>query len=114
MQKGKIVLIVLAATLLLHPTRKLPSIMRRDILKLTPIGSSWDEVNEVIGENENWRRMNRSREFGYNGHGGGYRGGMYIMVSVNNSGIFYYKVIIWGFDEDGILIEVFVERDLVL
>jgi uncharacterized SAM-binding protein YcdF (DUF218 family) len=100
-----------------NPLQKSPNRIRDDILKITPVGLSMDEVRTVIGE-QNWRVAEGSSEHGYRNHNhpAGQRVGVkYIGADVGKSRfLFFFQTVrvYWGFDENDKLIDVYAVKHL--
>ncbi|MCL2720290.1 MAG: hypothetical protein FWD47_03000 [Treponema sp.] len=109
-----VIFLLMLMIMLINPAYRPTSLIRNDILKFTPIGMNMDEVLEVIEERNNWRIMTRSSERGYIymklPPGQREVGIKHISVDLGNSWYFWYVISSWAFDENGILIDVFVER----
>ena len=84
--------------------------LRSWMLRITPIGMNMEEVIGVIEEKNNWRIMSRSYEYGYTDAGYPPVGEKHIIADLGKGGIFWYKYASWGFDADGILIDVYVSK----
>lgn len=117
------VLIALAVTILvtviialLNPLRKSQEQITEDILKLTPIGTSMEDVIKVIESRRKWELEHINYENGYR-----YRkekedkiiGEKSIRVFIGDyRNVFVTSVtVFWGFDENSKLIEVWVWKD---
>ncbi len=118
-----IVLIVTIITLL-NPLRKSQEHIRNDILRLTPIGTSMEDVIKIVKSKREW-------EIDYISHDHGYRrpgtpehsdialgretivGEKSIRVFVGEyRNIFITSVsVFWGFDKNSKLIEIYVWKD---
>ena len=98
--------------------------IRKDILKLTPIGSSMEEVVKVVENNEKWEIDwiwdNRGYGIDKNGIPGepdedsNLVGAKSISADI---GCYYiplktYVTVYWGFDENSKLIEIAVRKDI--
>lgn len=118
------IVLITALIMLSDPLRRSQKHIRKDILKLTPIGTSMDDVIMVIAENQKWKVRYISDEFGYSRPGPsdpvdaalGRRtivGEKSIRVFIGEyRNIFITSVtVFWGFDEDSKLIEVYVWKD---
>lgn len=107
-------IIITALNMMLNPLLMSNGRIRTNILKLTPIGSSMEEVLVAIQEKNNWRIMTRSNERGYvdfrSPPGSGRVGEKHITAQIGRSGFLWYVRASWGFDEDGILIDVYVDK----
>ncbi|MCL1808700.1 MAG: hypothetical protein FWG42_02910 [Clostridiales bacterium] len=119
--KKKVILVlisvcVIALTLvvmtLANPLLKSENRIRGDILKLTPIGTSMDDVLTMIGENDNWRTVGGSSEHGYSPTGQQCIGERYKSVNIGRREPFIEVRSIWIFDKNGILIDICIERIL--
>jgi arginine deiminase len=65
-----VTVLIISGVIVLHlsnPLRRSETRIREDILKITPIGTSMDEVIEIIQNNEKWELFNISYERGYCG-----------------------------------------------
>ena len=113
-----ILMIILLVTQLSNPLNKPNEELRNDILQLTPLGTEMESVIAIIENNNKWEIRNISYEFGYrlpnvptthprvgekhiNVYAGRYR-------SPRNFFINTYVNILWGFDKDGVLIDVYI------
>ena len=101
--------------MLLNPLRKSEGRIRADVLLLTPIGSTMEEVIEVIENNSRWEDMwiNLENNSSYTDLAfDRIIGAKEIKVFAGSyRNIFERFVeIYWGFDEDGKLIEVGVRK----
>jgi len=99
-----------------NPLRQPVTQIREELLEFTPIGMSINEVGQIIRDNEAW---------GWNGHiaPNGFPadptfrvliGSQSIRASLGGfNNIFWTSVIArWGFDEDGKLIDIHVEKHI--
>ncbi|MCL2047045.1 MAG: hypothetical protein FWG88_11775 [Oscillospiraceae bacterium] len=108
-----IIIVVLLFAWFTHPMRKPTLLKKLDVLKVTPIGSSWDEVVQAIGEQDGWRIMSRSRDRGALGLLRKQRiGVMHIVADLGRSSVFISLRAEWGFDENEKLIVVYVTKNL--
>jgi hypothetical protein len=113
-----IFLIIVAINILalINPLRKSQAGIEKDILKLTPMGMQMDDVIKTIEGNEEWKVRYISYERGYMHP---YRenhtvGNKSIRASIGvYKAIFIpvYVTVLWGFDENGKLIEIYVWKD---
>jgi hypothetical protein len=99
---------------LLNPLRKSEEKIKESILKLTPVGTSLEDVIKIIENNKKWETRYISYEDGYldpktravvgeksiRAFVGEYRNFFVTSVSV-----------FWGFDEDSKLIEICIWKD---
>ena len=99
------------------PLRRPESDIRNDILSLTPIGTSMDDVLAVINRKVNsdgWRIRIIRHDTGYADYsrrGFPVVGEQSIIVDIGRSFMGWVAVdIAWGFDEDGNLIDVYVRK----
>jgi len=112
-----LVIIVVAVVIMIStPVQKSSASKRDDLLKLTPVGMSMDEVLVVIEKN-GWRVMQIRYDGGYADMSkppGPERivGEKCINVYLGKINMIWWEGASWAFDEDGILIDVFVERGL--
>ena len=112
------VIALVIVTILNNPLFRSQRRMRNEILRLTPIGTSMDDVLTVIESQEGWEIHKISYDRGYR-YPRGYEpipegqtiiGDKYIEV-------FYtlpfntYVTVFWGFDEDEILIDVYTYKE---
>ena len=116
---SRLIIILMVVYAMLYPGLTPRRQIRANILELTHIGSSMDLVNKVIEENGNLRMMSRSNEHGYlyyRDPSGTVRiiGERFIKAQIGPAGLIIYLTVSWGFDENGILIDIYVERHFVL
>ena len=101
--------------LFFNPLLKSSRAIRADILRLTPIGMSMDEVRTIIEINYNWRIRTGSSERGYvNPHNPPETrvvGEKHITADLGR-GFLLIVSSSWGFDKNGKLIDVYVEKYL--
>jgi len=102
-------------TMLLNPLfLRTENQIRDNLLNLTPIGISLDEVEVVVKERSNWRIMQSSSERGYVNHrypsGAQTVGDKFITVDLGRSSWLFYVRASWVFDEAGTLINIYVVR----
>ncbi|MCL2578168.1 MAG: hypothetical protein FWE27_09000 [Defluviitaleaceae bacterium] len=94
----------------LNPLRHSDVRIRENILKLTPIGSTIEDVIQVIESNEAWEWNGRIADIGYQTHSNttALTGAQSIRVTLGtySNGFIVYVVSFWGFDEEGILLDV--------
>ena len=114
-----VILGVIAVTYATNLLRKPEEEIKANILELTPIGTSMDDVINVIESNESWVVMYISDrggvpqgELGKVGDAIGEKTISVILGSYRN--IFKtYVVFWWAFDENSKLIEVFIEKAIL-
>jgi len=102
-----------------NPLRRSEERIREDILALTPIGSSMEDVIEVIDSNEWWNWFGNINH--YSGFSSADRttpnarvGEQSIRILLGEyRNIFITSVVaFWGFDEDGYLIDIRIRKDV--
>ena len=108
-----VILGVIAVTYATNPLRKSEEEIKANILKLTPIGTSMDDVINVIESNESWGWEGYISPNGFpvdvSGDPIGEKSISVILGSYRN--IFKtYVLSRWVFDENSKLIEVFVNK----
>jgi len=102
--------------------------VRSHVLRLTPIGMHIDEVVEVVGSREGWRSyVNYNSGFMHPRLGASSRSSIIGRMSIRVRVDPYWPStvippwgllariatsILWGFDSDGILIEVYVHKSM--
>ena len=119
-----------------NPMRRPAPMLRNHVLRHTPIGMGMEEVIEVIENNGRWGSPAINRESGFAHPRGIIPGEWPVDGLLTKASIIGYKSIrtsaerynlwnimgssmpvstriFWGFDEDGKLIEVYVEKSLV-
>jgi len=110
-------IIIAAVTLtLLTPSRRSVEKIKKDILKLTPIGSSMEHVKKIINEYDTWELMYISTTSGFLKQDAskpitviGEQSIRVFMGEHYDLFIFTTSVcIFWGFDGDGKLIDVWI------
>ena len=108
---------LLAATIVVvsNPLRRPADVIKRDIIRLTPIGSSMEDVVKVIESKEKWEAPRISHKYGYSIP---YTtdpdvGEKSIRVFIGEyRNIFVTSVTVyWGFDGDEKLIDVYIWKD---
>lgn len=114
-----IILIVIASVVIIelqNPLRKSKEEIRESMLKLTPIGTSMDDVLKVIKDNEKWETMYVSFENGFSKPGSRNPctivGDKLVRVLAGRY-IDFFKVsvsVYWGFDENSKLIDICVNK----
>ena len=116
-----------------NPMQRPASMIRNHVLRQTPIGTCIEEVIEIVENNERWGESRVNRESGFSYFGPDFRdwpvceltgarivGNQSIRTSeryrirtlsfVSLGQLNYRQIrIYWGFDEDGKLIEVYVD-----
>jgi len=98
------------AVLLRQPEARI----EKDILALTPIGTSFDDVLSVIDNQKDWRIRYIDQDHGFSHPESGKTvGKMSIRVFIGDyTNIFMTSVtVFWGFDEDGKLIDIYIWKD---
>ena len=95
-----------------NPLHRDSESLRNNILKLTPIGSSMEDVIAVIESNEKWGNPYIDYDHGYPEYGETRIGVQSIRVSL---GEYYDPFIVfvtafWGFDNDGKLVDIHVQQ----
>ena len=112
-----LVIIILGVVMmtLLNPLRKSEKGIRKDILKLTPMGSSMEEVIRIIESNEKWKNMYVNHEYPSehtNLNNDTIIGAKSIKVLAGkyNTILDTYVEIYWGFDENEKLIEIGIRK----
>ena len=126
MNKKKYIIIVIIAIMVIaimimafirmfpYPLRESNDYIRERILELTPIGSSIDEVLAAIEANSSWRIAYRDNYSGYvdfrREPGDRRIGEMYISADLGRSSLLWDVRANWGFDENGILIDVYIKK----
>ena len=111
-----VIILVTVIMVLSNPLRKSQEQIRENILTLTPIGTSMEDVIKVIEINKKWEVRYISYEQGYLYQGAGERktiGEKSIRVFMGDYGnIFVTSVtVFWGFHEDSKLIDIWVWKD---
>ena len=122
-----LLVIIPVVIVLINPLRW-PSVLQRDrMLRLTPIGTSMEEVVKVIESQEKWKIRNISYEHGYINYdykvpewptssvsGLSIIGAKSIMADVGEySNPFVTSVTVsWGFNEEATLIDVYVRKSM--
>ena len=113
----RIIVGILIAVLLFfaYPIRMPRPLIRFGILRRTPIGTSWEDAFETVENKHNWRIMNTNQLRGYKPIGNSeFVGSMRIEVDLGKSGFLWDLVATWAFDENGRLIDVFIEKLLAV
>ena len=99
---------------LMNPLRRPVSHIRKNILELTPIGTNIAEVTRAIEDNANWRTMYKQMDRGYSipsyPPGSNIVGSKHIVVDLGKSSLIWYVRSYWGFDENDILVDVYVTK----
>ncbi|MCK5612726.1 hypothetical protein KAR91_63220 [Candidatus Pacearchaeota archaeon] len=110
-------LVVISATILLamfsNPLRRSESWIQTYVLNITPLGSSFDDVAQII-EKQGWEVAYKSKEHGFRDQGSCPEkivGSMSIRASLGDYRGIPFKAnvtVFWGFDEEGKLIDIWV------
>jgi len=112
------VILIVVAVVMSNPLRRSTERIREDVLQFTPIGTSKDEVLEIINESE-WEFLGAGVLHGVSlGHvfldgTQGTVGTQSARAVLGRYGIRPFRSIVqtwWAFDENGKLIDVFVMR----
>jgi len=127
---GGVLLVLPLISMIYNPMRRPAPMIRNHILRQTPIGSDIEEVIEIIENNERWGSPSVNRNFGFrhtnpSGSSWDYDGrvGPLIIGEQSIQTNHRYSIplfpdrsvrIWWGFDENGKLIEVYVQSWLVI
>ena len=102
-----------------NPLRRPTDEIRAEIIELTPIGSSLEEVIRVIDNNETWewhRRHVSQDGFPTDAGWTTFVGEQSIRVELGRywrprrSFLYIHVTVFWGFDEDGTLVDVRVQK----
>ena len=124
MYKRKIKLIFLIAlaviilVTMLSPLRRSAEHIRENMLKLTPIGMSMEDVIRTIEGNDKWEIVYINYEYGYSITGKPTVGEKSIQVLIGKYKTAFlidtYVTVFWGFDENTQLVDIYVDKDLNL
>jgi len=100
-----------------NPLRRSNERIRADMLKLTPIGTSMKDVIQVIESNKSWEwrgqyiaNIGYSTDESLNNRIGSQS--IRVTLGTYSHGFIVYVLAFWGFDEDGILIDVHIRKDI--
>ena len=114
MKKAKVcavlALSILILVTILNPLRRSEEHIRRSMLEDTPIGTSIEDVIDIIENKEKWEIIYVSYEHGYFRRGPSV-GEKSIRALIGDYGFLFLKTsvsVYWGFDEDSKLIEIAV------
>jgi|GEM_PF-981483 len=116
-----IVLLVIATAYTIfifsNPLRRSEEAIRNNVLRQTPIGSTIEDVIQVIDNNESWSWWGRHiADIGYPADAtlNTRIGSQSIGVNLGkySGGFDVYVVAFWGFDDDGILLDVRIRKDV--
>ena len=112
-----LVIVIMNIFTIINPLRKSQAGIEKDILKITPIGMHIDDVVKVIESREKWKVHYINYEMGY-AHPYRLRtdddyivGNKSIRASIGDYKVVFVPAnvtVLWGFDEDGKLIEIYV------
>ena len=126
-----VIIVVAVLVSLSNPLRKSQEEIRGNMLKLTPVGMSMEDVLKVIESNKKWETMYVSHEHGIpqgelgkagtpigeksiRAHIGEYTGKWYfdgnILHTIYIASLKEYVDVFWAFDEDSKLIEIYVVK----
>ena len=112
-----LVIVIMNILTIINPLRKSQAGIEKDILRLTPIGMHIDDVIKIIEGREKWNVRYIDYEMGY-AHP--YRlctdddyivGNKSIRASIGDYKVIFVPAnvtVLWGFDYDGKLIEIYV------
>ena len=91
--------------------------IQRSLIRLVPIGISWDDALEVISNNESWRMAYSNTSRGYINTrlpvGERVVGEQHITVDIGRSSFLWEVRVSLAFDENGLLIDIYPRRLLV-
>jgi len=120
-------LLIITVPMFINPLRRPQGILKNYILQLTPIGTNIEDVIEIIEMRRTWEILNINFDSGYLHPGPQIPGwptaqsgasiiGEQSISIFGNYRAFYYLFlnktvyIFWGFDADGKLIKVYVDK----
>ena len=119
-----VIVLILAIIVLLNPLRRSQEYIKNDILKLTPMGTSMEDVIEIIERKRQWEIDYISYDHGYRKPGKPEHSdialGRETIVGEKSIRVFvgeYRNIFItsvtvfFGFDKDSKLIEIYVWQD---
>ena len=121
-----IVMLMTAVLMISTPMRRPAPILRSQVLGVTPLGTCIDDVIEMINESNDWEN-HLYRDFGFNSLSPWSEaeflhhpriGNQFILVPLGEYRTWFFwppfaevsASIVWIFDSDGILIEVYVRK----
>ena len=127
-----LIILIIIIMILSNPLRKSDEKIRADMLKLTPIGTSMEDVIKVVENNDNWEIQNTwdrgySMKYGYptgphqdslNHDDSSIIGVKYMVVSIGSYNFFLVTgettvYVYYAFDEDSKLVDIAVGKQAV-